>query len=402
MERKLTQQTELVNDSGHKRPFGTLTTPICPTVTYVFDSTEQGRKRHTGEDAGFIYTRLGNPTTNELEEKIARMEGGEAAVAFSSGMGAICSTILTFIKTGDHLLADKAMYGGTFDLLHHKLGEFGVDVEVLDFRDLKALEAAIRPETAMVYCETITNPTMKVVDIEAIAAMTHRKAPKALVVIDNTFATPMLFHPLKAGADIVVESGTKYINGHSDVLAGFAVTDKEKAWLIKDHGLKFITGAVMSPQDAYLVIRGIKTMPVRMREHCDNAMAVARYMEESPLFEKVYYPGLPSHPDYEVARKELSGFGGMIAFEMCSYDVARDLLDNLRVINLAVSLGDVESLIEHPASMTHSTLTREEMMAAGFNERLIRLSVGIENAQDLIDDLEQGARKAHETANKKV
>jgi methionine-gamma-lyase len=390
MNRNLTQQTELVNDSGHKRPFGTLTTPICPTVTYVFDSTEQGRKRHTGEDGGFIYTRLGNPTTNELEEKIARLEGGEAAVAFSSGMGAICSTILTFIKAGDHMLADKAMYGGTFDLLHHKLGEFGVEVEVLDFRDLKALEAAIRPETAMVYCETITNPTMKVVDIEAIATMTHRKAPKALVVIDNTFATPMLFQPLKAGADIVVESGTKYINGHSDVLAGFAITDKEKAWLIKDHGLKFITGAVMSPQDAYLVIRGL------------NAMAVARYMEESPFFAKVYYPGLPSHPDHEIAKKELSGFGGMIAFEMSSYDIARNLLDNLQVINLAVSLGDVESLIEHPASMTHSTLTNDEMVAAGFNERLIRFSVGIESAEDLIADLEQGAKLAHEMTKQTI
>lgn len=392
---KLTQQTLTVNDSGHKRPFGTLTTPICPTVTYVFDSTEQGRKRHTGEDPGFIYTRLGNPTTNELEDKIARLEGGEAAVAFASGMGAICSTILTFIKAGDHLLADKAMYGGTFDLLHHKLGDFGVEVEVLDFRDLKALEAAIRPDTAMVYCETITNPTMKVVDIQAIAAMTHRKAPKALVVIDNTFATPLLFRPLEAGADIVVESGTKYINGHSDVLAGFAVTDKEKAWLIKDHGLKFITGAVMSPQDAYLVIRGLKTMPVRMKEHCANAMAIATYMEGSPLFEKVYYPGLASHPDYAVAQKELSDFSGMIAFEMASYELARNLLDNLRVINLAVSLGDVESLIEHPASMTHSTFTPEEMVAAGFNERLIRLSVGIESVQDLIADLEQAAQKAH-------
>ncbi len=399
MTRNVTPHTDIVNDSDRKRPFGTLTTPICPTVTYVFDSTEQGRKRHTGEETGFIYTRLGNPTTNELEDKVARMEGGEAAVAFGSGMGAICSTILTFIKAGDHLLADKAMYGGTFDLLHHKLGDFGVEVEVIDFRDLDALEAAIRPDTAMVYCETITNPTMKLVDIEAIAAMTHKKAPEALVVIDNTFATPLLFQPLKVGADIVVQSGTKYMNGHSDVLAGFAITDKEKAWLIKDRGLKFITGAVMSPQDAYMVIRGLKTLPVRLKQHCENAMAVAQYMEDSPLFAKVYYPGLPSHPDHEIARKELDGgYGGMIAFEMSNYDIARDLLDNLQVINLAVSLGDVESLIEHPASMTHSTLTNEEMVAAGFNERLIRLSIGIEAAEDLIADLEQAAQKAHEAA----
>lgn len=395
MNKEVTKQTQLVNDSGHKRPFGTLTTPICPTVTYVFDSTEQGRKRHTGEETGFIYTRLGNPTTNELEDKIAQMEGGEAAVAFASGMGAICSTILTFIKSGDHLLADKAMYGGTFDLLIHKLGDFGVDVEIIDFRDLKAVEAAIRPNTAMVYCETITNPTMKVVDIEEIATIAHKKAPDSLVVIDNTFATPLLFNPLSVGADIVVESGTKYINGHSDVLAGFAVTDKEKAWLIKDHGLKFITGAVMSPQDAYLVIRGLKTMPVRMKEHCANAMAVAQFMEESPLFEKVYYPGLPSHPDHVVAKKELSDFGGMIAFEMASYEIAKNTLDNLNVINLAVSLGDVESLIEHPASMTHSTFTIEEMKAAGFNEKLVRLSIGIESAEDLIKDLKQAAEKAH-------
>lgn len=399
MKRNVTLETDIINDSGSKRPFGTLTTPICPTVTYVFDSTEQGRKRHTGEDEGFIYTRLGNPTTNELEAKVARMEGGEAAVAFSSGMGAICSTLLTFLKSGDHLLADKAMYGGTFDLLHHKIGDFGIEVEVLDFRDLDALEKAIRPDTAMVYCETITNPTMKMVDIEAIASMTHEKAPEALVVIDNTFATPLLFKPLAVGADIVVQSGTKYMNGHSDVLAGFAITDKDKAWRIKDEGLKYITGAVMSPQDAYMVIRGLKTLPVRLRQHSENAMAVAKYMEESPLFKKVYYPGLPSHPDHEIAKKELDGgFSGMIAFEMENYDIARDLLDHLKVINLAVSLGDVESLIEHPASMTHSTLTPEEMVAAGFNERLVRLSVGIESVDDLIADLEQAARKAHEAA----
>lgn len=395
MTKETTKQTRMVNDSRHKRPHGTLTTPICPTVTYVFDSTEQGRKRHTGEEEGFIYTRLGNPTTNELEAKIAEMEGGEAAVAFSSGMGAICSTILTFIKSGDHLLADKAMYGGTFDLLMHKLGDFNVDVEIIDFRDLKAVEAAIRPNTAMVYCETITNPTMKVVDIQAIAKIAHKKAPDTLVIIDNTFATPLFFNPLKVGADIVVQSGTKYINGHSDVLAGFAITDKEKAWLIKDHGLKFITGAVMSPQDAYLVIRGLKTMPVRMKEHCTNAMAVATFMEESPLFEKVYYPGLPSHPDHEIAKKELTGFSGMIAFEMASYEIAKNTLDNLNLINLAVSLGDVESLIEHPASMTHSTFTIEEMIAAGFNEKLVRLSVGIESTEDLIADLKQAAEKAH-------
>lgn len=395
MTKEFTTQTKLVNGSGHKKPFGSITTPIYPTVTYVYDSTDQGKRRFLGEEEGFIYTRLGNPTTNELEDKIAEMEGGEAAVAFSSGMGAICSTILTFIKNGDHLLADKAMYGGTFDLLMHKIADFGVEVEIIDFRDLKAVEAAVRPNTAMVYCETITNPTMKVVDIEAIAKIAHKKAPDALVVIDNTFATPLLFNPLKAGADVVVHSGTKYINGHSDVLAGFAVTDKKKAWLIKNRGLQFITGAVMSPQDAYLVLRGIKTLYLRMKEHCINAMKVATFMEESPLFEKVYYPGLPSHPDHEVAKRELKDFSGMIAFEMKSYDIAKDTLDHLELINIAVSLGDVESLIEHPASMTHSTLSVEEMIVSGFNEKLVRISIGTENVDDLIEDLKQAAEKAH-------
>ena len=398
----LTITSKIVSEHDAYKPYHGLTMPIITGVTYTFDDTDDGREKHlafggeTGpEKEGYIYSRCASPTVVELEKRIAILEGGEVAVGYASGMGAVCSTVLTFIKCGDHLLTDKAMYSGTFDLMTHKLPDFGVEVEKVDMRDLEAVKAALRPDTAMVYCETITNPTMRVADIEEIAKAAHVKNPKCLVVVDNTFATPLLYHPLDHGADIVIESATKYINGHSDVLAGFAISDAKKAWKLNDCGRKYTTGAVLAPQEAYMVNRGMKTMPVRFAKHCENAMKIAQWMEESGLFKRVYYPGLASHPDHEVAVKELNGgFGGMIAFEPMSFDIAKNMLDNLKLVNLAVSLGDVESLIEHRASMTHSVLNEEELAEAGLTKELVRFSVGIEDADDLIADLKQAVEKA--------
>ena len=400
----LTITSKIVSEHDANKPYHGLTMPIITGVTYTFDDTDDGREKHlafggdTGpEKEGYIYSRCASPTVAELERRIAVLEGGDVAVGYASGMGAVCSTVLTFIKCGDHLLTDTALYSGTFDLMTRKLPEFGVNVEQIDMRNTEAVIAALKPNTAMVYCETITNPTMRMADIEEIAKAAHANNPDCVVVVDNTFATPLLYHPLEHGADIVIESATKYINGHSDVLAGFAISDPKKAWKLNDCGRKYTTGAVLAPQEAYMVNRGLKTMPVRFRQHCENAMKIAQWMESSGYFKKVYYPGLPSHPDYAIAQKELQGgFGGMISFEPMSFDIAKNMLDNLKLVNLAVSLGDVESLIEHPASMTHSVLSEEELAAAGLTKELVRFSVGIEDADDLIEDLKQAVEKAME------
>lgn len=400
----LTITSKIVTEHDAYKPYHGLTMPIITGVTYTFDDTDDAAEKHlafggdTGpEKEGYIYSRCASPTVAELERRIAMLEGGDVTVAYASGMGAVCSSILTFIKCGDHLLAEKSCYSGTFDLLNHKLRDFGVDVEQVDMRDLEAVKAALKPNTAMVYCETITNPTMKLVDVEEIAKMAHENNPDCLMVVDNTFATPLLFKPLEHGADIVIESGTKYINGHSDVLAGFATADAKKAWKLNDCGRKFITGSVLAPQEAYMVNRGLKTLPVRFKQHCENAMKIAEWMENSGLFKRVLYPGLASHPDHAVAEKELKGgYGGMIAFEPKSFEIAKNMLNNLKLVNLAVSLGDVESLIEHPASMTHSVLNEEELAGAGLTKELVRFSVGIEDADDLIADLKQAVEKAME------
>ena len=381
--------TRVVHGVNPHNAEGSLATPIYQTSTFVFDTAEQGGNRFAGNDNGFIYSRLGNPTVRQLEEKIAFLEGGEGCVAFSSGMGAIGGTVLPLLKAGDHMVADKTLYGCTFELLQKTLPAFGIEVDFIDCGDMEQVKAAVRPNTRMVYFETIANPSMKVIDIKAVADYAHGVAKECLVVVDNTFATPLLVQPLSLGADIVVHSATKYLNGHGDVVAGFSVSRADLIQTIRMVGLKNITGAVLGPQEAYLILRGLKTLKVRMDAICAGAMEVAKFLETAPTVMKVCYPGLPSHPNYAVAKQELSQFGGMISFEMRSFEEAKKVLNNLHLCVLAVSLGDCETLIQHPASMTHSMCTKEEIEAAGFSDRLIRLSVGLEDPKDIIADLSQ-------------
>jgi methionine-gamma-lyase len=382
--------TKIIHGEKHEmNPFGSLQMPIFQTSTFEFANTAQGAARFAGKESGYIYSRLGSPTNTLVEEKIAILEGAEAACAFASGMGAISASTTTFLKAGDRLVADKALYGCTFALFNHKLPQFGIDVEFVDFRDLAAVKTALEKKSDMVYCETIANPTMKVVDIQEIAKMAHNANKDCLVVIDNTFATGLSCKPLSLGADIVVHSATKYLNGHGDVIAGFAASSAELMMTIKLVGLKDLTGSVLGPQDAFLINRGLKTLTLRMEKHCSNAMKIAEALEKDKRIKVVYYPGLDSHPDAKIIKKQLGQPGGMIAFEPENTAIAEKMMNNVKLCTLAVSLGDAETLIEHPGSMTHSTYNDEEMEAAGFSKCLVRLSVGLEDPDDIIWDLMQ-------------
>lgn len=385
--------TTAIHAGTLKNLYGTLAMPIYQTSTFIFDSAEQGGRRFALEEAGYIYTRLGNPTTTVLENKIAALEEGETAVATSSGMGAISSTLWTVLKAGDHVVTDKTLYGCTFALMCHGLTRFGIDVTFVDTSNLDEVKNAIKENTRVVYLETPANPNLKIVDLEVLSKLAH-KNPNTLVIVDNTFATPYMQKPLKLGADIVVHSVTKYINGHGDVIAGLVITNKELADQIRFVGLKDMTGAVLGPQDAYYIIRGMKTFEIRMERHCKNAKKVVEFLNKHPKIERVYYPGLETHPGHEIAKKQMKDFGAMISFELKGgFEAGKTLLNNLKLCSLAVSLGDTETLIQHPASMTHSPYTKEEREAAGITDGLVRLSVGLENVEDIIADLEQGLEK---------
>lgn len=374
-----------------KNPYGALTAPIYQTSTFVFDSCDQGGNRFALKEEGHIYSRLGNPTTDLLERKIAALECGEAAVAFSSGMGAISSVIWTVCAAGKHIIADKTLYGCTHALLEHGVTRYGVEVDFIDTSDLEEVKKHLKENTVMIYMETPANPNLKIVDLAAVSAIAHAYNPEICVVADNTFATPILQNPLTLGCDVVVHSATKYLNGHGDVIAGFAVGKADLMKNVRLFGLKDMTGAVLGPQEAFLVLRGLKTLEIRMERHCENAKKVAEYLVSNPKVEKVYYPGLEKHPNHEVAANQMRDFGAMISFEVKGgLEAGKALCDNLSMISLAVSLGDTETLIQHPASMTHSPYTPEERAASGIPEGLIRLSVGIENVEDIIADLEEG------------
>ena len=395
MSEKAAMSTRLIHGDSHgMKPYGSLQMPIFQTSTFEFESTAQGAARFAGKEDGYIYSRLANPNRAVIEEKLAILENTEAAVAFGSGMGAISSATTTFMKKGSRLVADKALYGCTFALFNHKFRELGIDVEFIDFTDMKAARKALRKKTDMVYFETISNPTMKVVDIEKVAALAHEKNPDCLVVVDNTFATGLCCKPHDLGADLVVHSATKYLNGHGDVIAGFVCGSNDLMMKVRTVGLKDITGSVLGPLDSFLLNRGLKTLPLRMAKHTENAMKVAKALEAMDGIEAVYYVGLKSHPQYKVAKKELAMTSGMISFEPKTAKIAEKMMNNVKLCTLAVSLGDCETLIEHPGSMTHSTYTEEEMKEAGFTKKLVRLSVGLECADDIIADLEQALKAA--------
>lgn len=374
--------------------YGALTMPIYQTSTFEFDCCEQGGRRFAGEEKGYIYTRLGNPSISAVENKVALLEGGEACAAASSGMGAVSACLWSIAGAGKHILADETLYGCTFALLNHGMTRYGVEVTFVDTSDLEQVKANLKENTVCVYLETPANPNLKISDIQAVAELAHAYNPAIQVVCDNTFASPYLQRPLELGADVVIHSATKYLNGHGDVIAGFVVGTEAFIDEVKMFGLKDMTGATLGPFEAFLIMRGLKTMEIRMERHCANAKKVAEYLVKQEKVERVYYPGLETHPGYEIAKKQMQDFGAMISFEVKGgKEGGMKFVNSLSMIPIAVSLGDAETLVQHPASMTHSVYTEEELKAAGISAGLIRLSVGLENAEDIIADLELGFSK---------
>lgn len=377
------------------KAYGSLATPIYQTSTFCFETVEEGAAKFANQIPGFVYSRGGNPTTRAFELKCAAMEGGEDAVAAASGMGAVGSVMTAFLHPGDHAIFDTAVYGGTNYVATTNLPGMGVEVSRVDTGDLEAVKAAIRPNTKMIYFETPNNPMMKVTDVRAIKDIA---GADIRVVVDGTFAPPPVQHVLQLGADIVLHSITKYINGHGDALGGVVIGRADDIRLIRANSVTKINGCPPSPFNSYLVLRGMKTLALRMKQHCASAMEIARYLEANPYVKAVYYPGLESHPQHELASRQMENgmYGGMISFELkddvkglSSFAAGKKLLNSLKIPAIAVSLGDPDSLIEHPASMTHANVSPEDRLAAGITDGLIRLSVGLESAKDLIADFEQ-------------
>ncbi|MBB1481229.1 methionine gamma-lyase [Pseudoalteromonas sp. SG41-2] len=366
-------------------PHGALTAPLYQTSTFHFTSATQGAARFAGEEPGYIYTRLGNPTTTELEQKVAQLESCEAAAATATGMGAVSASVLSFLSQGDHLVASSALYGCTFAFFAHMLPRWGIEVTFVDMTDEQQLRDAIKLNSKMIFAETPVNPTMAVIDLELIGQVA--KQHNLISVIDNTFLTPLLQKPIDYGIDLIVHSATKYLNGHGDVVAGLVCGSQEHITLIKMTVLKDI-GATISPHDAWLINRGLKTLAIRMQRHCESAQIIAEFLEQHPQVNTVYYPGLASHPGFKFIGKQMKASGGVIAFELKgSLKDGEQFINNTQLCTLAVSLGDAETLIQHPASMTHSPYSPEERAAAGISDGLIRLSVGLEDVNDIINDL---------------
>lgn len=367
--------------------FGSLATPLYQTSTFIFDNAQQGADRFAGEAEGYIYSRLGNPTTRQLEMRVAAMEGMEDAAATATGMGAVSGALLANLSSGDHLISSKAVYGCSFALMNHQLTRWGIEVSFVDMANPVEVEAAIKPNTKVMFLETPVNPNLAVYDLAVIGKIAQKH--NIISIVDNTFLTPVLQQPKQYGIDIVVHSATKYLNGHGDIVAGIICGSNEMIMNIKMTVLKDI-GATMSPHDAWLIMRGLKTLPIRMERHCRNAEKIAEFLESHQNVSQVYYPGLKSHPGHKYIGSQMKAAGGVIAFEINS-DLAggSEFINRMQLFSIAVSLGDAESLIQHPASMTHSPYTPEERENAGISDSLIRISVGLENVEDLIDDLSQ-------------
>ena len=356
---------------------GAIITPLFQTSTYVQD--ELGRHK------GYEYARTQNPTRFALERNIAAIENGKAGFAFASGMAAI-GAVATLLKSGDHVVVTANTYGGTFRLFDKVLTRYQLEFSYVDTSRPELIEQAIRPNTKLLFVETPTNPVMKLTDLRRAAGIAHARGVK--MVVDNTFASPYVQRPLELGADLVVHSTTKYLNGHSDSIGGIvvAVRDDDIEWL---RFIQNTEGAILSPMDSWLVLRGTKTLAVRMAQHNRNGLAIAEFLEGHPKVQEVMYPGLPSHPQYELAKRQMNGFGGMLSFEVGSFEAARQVLNKVRLMALAESLGGVETLIGHPASMTHASVPPERRAEIGLTDSLIRISVGIEDVEDLIADLKQ-------------
>jgi methionine-gamma-lyase len=388
--------TKLIH-AGHKPDAsGAVTVPIYQTSTFAFRNAAQGAARFAGEEDGYIYTRIGNPTVRALEENIAELEHGCDGIATSSGMAAVCTVYLALLDAGAHIVSTESIYGPSRGLMEKHFSRFGVESTYVDTSDVEQVRKALRPNTRMVYIETPSNPTMQVSDIAQISEVAH--AHGCLVVVDNTFASPYLQNPLDLGADVVLHSVTKFINGHADVVGGILVA-RDMAIGKRLRAVMVSSGCNMDPHQAFLVLRGVKTLAIRVERAQRSALEIARWLERQPEVEIVRYVGLESHPQHALAARQMKGPGTMISFDLKGgLEAGRRLMDNVKVATLAVSLGGVETLIEHPASMTHAGMSAEDRRAAGINDGLVRYAVGIEDVEDLIADLRQALDAASESA----
>ncbi len=379
--------SKLVHAGMSKDPLGSVVTPIYQTSTFAFDNTQQGADRFAGRADGFIYTRIGNPTIRALEECVAELEEGVGGVATSSGMGAVTTVCMALVEKDQHILSTASVYGPSRTLMEKHLGRFGVSASFVDTSDLEAVRKAVRPNTRLIYVETPSNPMMQITDLRAVAEIAHSHG--ALLVVDSTFASPYLQKPLLLGADVVLHSVTKFINGHADVVGGILVA-RDPAIYRRIRETMVLMGCNMDPHQAFLVHRGIKTLALRMQRAQESAVQIARWLEAREEVAWVRYAGLPSHPQHALVERQMAGPGSMISFELRGgLEAGKHLMNNVHLAVLAVSLGGVETLIEHPASMTHAGLPAEERRAAGITDGLVRYSVGIEDVKDLIEDLRQ-------------
>lgn len=361
--------------------------PIIPAVAYAFDNADEAVSVVNGDIDGTYYGRYGNPTSRTLEKKIAVLEGSEDALGVSSGMAAISIALLAFLQQGDHVVVTKDVYGGTHKFLTNLAPRFGIEYDFIDCNDVKQIESKIRENTKAVYIETPSNPSLTLIDIQAVSQLT--KEHNIPLIIDNTFMTPYLQRPIELGADIVVHSATKYLNGHGDVIAGFICGSTE----IIDHMRKDVMGDLgqsLNAWESFLILRGLKTLSLRVDQHCRNAMRVAEFLEDHSMIERVLYPGLPSHPQHTLAKKQMDGMGGIVAFEVKGgIEAGKEFIGALNLAKISFSLGDPETLVQHPASMTHSSIPEDELDKFGIPKGLIRLSTGLEDVEDILADLEQ-------------
>jgi len=386
-EDKLNFDSKCVHSGIDDNEFGAVVPPIYQTSTFKFKSAQHGAALFSGEEKGYIYTRMLNPTVQALENCIAELEGGYKGLGCGSGMAAIHTSIASIVSAGDHVVCSNAVYGPTITLLKSIFGKYGVDADFIDTSDMDAVKNSFKPNTKLVYIETPGNPTLAISDIAEISRIAHRH--NCFVVVDNTFMSPALQQPLLLGADVVLHSLTKFLNGHADVVGGIVVVKDEAAYNNFRKTLNQL-GGVIDPFNSFLVHRGIKTLALRMERHCENAQVIAEYLENHPVIDRVYFPGLKSHPQYEIGLKQHKGPGGMITFELKGgLESGRIMMNSVKLCQLAVSLGGVETLIQHPASMTHYSMGKDARMAAGVSDGLVRLSVGIENVNDILHDLEQ-------------
>jgi len=383
--------TKLVHAGSYDDVFGSAITPIYQTSTFAFKNAQHGADCFAGKSDGFIYTRIGNPTTKAFEDAMAELENGFGGTATSSGMSAVSSVYMALLGAGKHIVCSASVYGPSRSVLERDFSRYGVEMTFVDTSDLSKIENAIQDNTEVLYIETPTNPTMQLTDLVEASKVAHKHG--VTVVVDNTFSSPYLQKPLDLGCDVVLHSVTKYINGHADIVGGVIVA-KEEAMHKKIRSQMVYLGGNMDPHQAFLTHRGLKTLSIRMEKAEENAMKVAEYLEAHPKVEWVLYPGLKSHPQHELAKKQMSGFSSMISFGLKGgLDAGKVVMDNVHLAALAVSLGGVESLIQHPASMTHASMSKEAREQAGISDGLVRFSVGIENVEDIIEDLDQAMAK---------